>query len=244
MTALPKGITRLPRAGEARPARERPAPIAVSRRNPLPERLGLPPGVAPWLAGRQRGLTPTDAQAEAGQSGVRVVEDGWTPRPLPPDLVSPARQALVELDRYLAPVPPEQEGRVLARVMTLLEHYAGRSRAPDVEEALAGDWLEDVAEYPVWAIEEACRIWRRDPSRTWRPTPGQFRAICEDLIGEARIQRDRLRLVLAAQPAAPDPDAAARADYRRRWLSCFGEARKTVAELRKEAQEGEGGASR
>jgi hypothetical protein len=195
----------------------------------------LPPGVESWLVGRQRALTPTDDEAGHGRGDVRTVEDGWTPRPVPPELIPAARQALAELGRHLAPVAPAQEGRVLARVMTLLEHYAGRNRAAGVEEALAEDWLEDIAEYPVWAIETACRIWRRDPTRTWRPTPGQFRSICEDLVSEARMQRDRLRLVLAAKPAAADPESVAREDFRRRWLRCFGEARKTVAELREEA---------
>jgi hypothetical protein len=215
VTALPKALTLLP-------VTPKPGPITAVRRSPLPETPGLPPGVAPWLAGRRRGLTPTEEQAEKGQGEVRTVEDGWSPRPLPPDFAHRARRALADLDRYLAPVPPEQEGRVLARVMTLLEHYAGRNRAPGVEEALADDWLEDVAEFPVWAIEEACRIWRRDPARSWRPTPGQFREICEDLVGEARVQRDRLRLVLAAKPAEPTAEELEAEMYRSRWRAHFG----------------------
>jgi len=213
MTALPKTVTRLPGA----PAPEvMPGPLAVMRRSRLPERPALPPGVAPWLAGRQHVLTPTEEQAERGQGEVRTVETAWQPRPLPPDLVPAARQALVAFDAWLSPVAPQEEGRVLARIMTLLEHYAGRDRGARVEEALAEDWLEDTVEYPAWAVEEACRRWRRDPARPYRPTPGQFRAICEDLVAEVRGQRDRLRLCLA-KPALPGPERIAQQEADERW---------------------------
>jgi hypothetical protein len=228
MIALPKTAPHAtPGIPETAP---RPAGMLLPRGG-IPPRPVLPPGVAPWLAGRRRTLTPTDAQAEVGQGGLTIVEDSWEARPLPADLIGPALRALAAFDRYLAPVTPEEEGWVLARVMTLLEHYAGRSRTPEVEEALALDWLEDIAEYPAWAIGDACRIWRRNPAHNWRPTPGQFRAVCNDLVFDARLQRDRLRQVLAAEPVAPDPEFEAREEFRRRWLHCFGEARKTVAEL-------------
>jgi len=156
----------------------------------------LPPGLRPRLSGARRAVFTTDIDGRADFLG--LAEDSWKPEPLPTALVPMAQSHLAELERYLEPVSPEEEGRVLARIMALLEHYPGRARSDMVEQALALDWADDLCEYPAWAVGEACRRWRRDPSKAWRPTPGQIRAICDELVAEARLHRDRLKLVLRA----------------------------------------------
>ena len=92
-------------------------------------------------------------------------------------------------------------------IAALLSYYRQPDRAPDLEASVAEQWGEDVEDYPLWAVQEACRIWRREPGNRRGPHPGEFRAICEALVGKARQQRDRLRRCLEMPPllSAPIP---------------------------------------
>ena len=51
------------------------------------------------------------------------------------------------------------------------------------------DWAEDVAEYPLWVVSEACRRWRRAEQGKWRPSISEFRALCEGLLHPIRDQQ-------------------------------------------------------
>jgi hypothetical protein len=118
-----------------------------------------------------------------------------------------AQQALAAFDEYLRPQDWEDNGRAMRAIAALLSYYRQPDRAPDLEASIAEQWGEDVEDYPLWAVQEACRIWRREPDNRRGPHPGEFRAICESLVGKARQQRDRLRRCLEMPPllSAPIP---------------------------------------
>ena len=126
----------------------------------------------------------------------------------PPATVTPehaqmARRALMDLeDTVLAPADPLP---LLGRVLALLSHFPARGLAADVEQAVAGDWADDLAEYPLWAVEQAARQWRR--SRKWRPSIAEMRNLCDDICAVERDFAKRLVAIVktaaSAKPAAP-----------------------------------------
>ena len=123
----------------------------------------------------------------------------------PPVLRSPAEAAAVErrllaLDRILQPA---HRGALLARVLALLSHYRMDPHPPEVEQRLADDWAEDLEAYPLWAVEDAARAWRR--SRRFKPQPAELIALCEESCGFLRQERDRLRQVAQREEAKWDP---------------------------------------
>lgn len=152
---------------------------------------------------------PTDDKAAARYRSdfLGTVEKPWRPSPLPLSELSAAQQALAAFDEYLRPQDWEDNGRAMRAIAALLSYYRQPDRAPDLEASVAEQWGEDVEDYPLWTVQEACRIWRREPANRRGPHPGEFRAICEGLVGKARQQRDRLRRCLEMPPllSAPIP---------------------------------------
>lgn len=131
---------------------------------------------------------------------VRRVER-WSP----PVLRSPAEAAAVErrlfaLDNILQPA---HRGALLARVLALLSHYRMDPHPPEVEQRLADDWAEDLSAYPLWAVENAARTWRR--TRRFKPQPAEVIALCEESCGSLRQERDRLRRVAEGEAAGRSP---------------------------------------
>ena len=104
--------------------------------------------------------------------GVR--EEWRAPRSVDPADVPDLRRQMALLDEALRPA---DRGPLLARVLTLLSHYRDQNPLPpEVERAVAGDWADDLGEFPSWAIEEACRRWRRDKKKyRFKPLPGDIR---------------------------------------------------------------------
>lgn len=84
-----------------------------------------------------------------------------------------AEHLLAEYRTYLAPVSP---ARLLARITTLLAHYWEGWADDRLREGVALDWADDLGEYPGWAIDSACRSWRRTETR--KPTPADIRQRC------------------------------------------------------------------
>lgn len=109
------------------------------------------------------------------------------------DADAPCVQAAVEALDYLL-APPSSPDRVMAKVATLLSHYY----APDMDEAqqtaVMLDWWEDLREFPQWAIDQACDLWRRnEPDR--RPNPAAIRRECERNVMHLRKLHRKLRAV-------------------------------------------------
>lgn len=123
----------------------------------------------------------------------------------PPVLHSPAEAAAVE-QRLLAlddVLQPAHRGALLARVLALLSHYRVDPHPPEVEQRLADDWAEDLGAYPLWAVEDAARTWRR--AQRFKPQPMEMVALCEELCGALRQERDRLRQVTEGEAAERHP---------------------------------------
>jgi hypothetical protein len=161
--------------------------------------IALSPGLT-RLLNSNSASGPARFDPESGEF-LGSVEAPWTPPTnLPAAVISEARGALVELDRYLEPAAPSN---TLARVMALLEHYFVVDRDPRVQKGIAYDWAEDLAEFPEWAVHEAARKWRR--METKRPTPAHIRDLCLRLTREPVKQRNRLREMLRVNDKAPQP---------------------------------------
>jgi hypothetical protein len=134
------------------------------------------------------------------ETGFQDVEEDWSP----PAAVTPAqaglaRRALENLRRdVLAPAPPE---RLLARVLALLSHFPMKGLSAEVEQMVALDWAEDLGEFPIWAVDQAARVWRR--TRKWRPSIAEMRDLCRDACREERRLAERLRLLAAAHADSP-----------------------------------------
>lgn len=136
-----------------------------------------------------------------GTDGFTDLRETWSP----PAIIEPAdaetaSRVLIEIEReILAPVDPAW---LLARLLALFAHCPPRSAPldPAVEAMVAGDWAEDLGEYPRWAVDQAARTWRR--TRKWRPTVTEMRTLCDEAVATERTLADRLRRIAAAPAAA------------------------------------------
>ncbi len=114
------------------------------------------------------------------------------PAGLTAEHVQMARRALTDLeDTVLAPSDPVP---LLGRVLALLSHFPARGMSPEVEQAMAADWAEDLADYPLWAVEQAARQWRR--TRKWRPTIAEMRDLCAEITAVEREFAKRLATIV------------------------------------------------
>lgn len=178
---------------------------------PLPERSPLSFDPAMPSADRCRLLVATfpeplravlaaghlDHRPRFGEDGFEGLAETWSP----PATVT-ARQAAMA-QRMLADLKgsilaPAEPDRLLGRVLALLSHYPAKGLTSDVEQLVAMDWVEDLGEFPVWAIDQAARTWRR--TKKWRPSIAEMRALCEEACEKERQLVECLRKVLAASP--------------------------------------------
>ena len=128
---------------------------------------------------------------------VGVREEWRAPRSVDPADVPDLRRQMALLDEALRPA---DRGPLLARVLTFLSHYRDQNPLPpEVERAVAGDWADDLGEFPSWAIEEACRRWRRDKKKyRFKPLPGDIRHLAEEETRQAQTLRLRVSMLLKA----------------------------------------------
>lgn len=170
---------------------------------PVPARCGhARPGLQPCpeaAAVLERGVI--ERRFVFPDSGPARCVERWSP----PALHDPAQVAAVErrllvLDDALQ---PSDRGALLARVLALLSHYRMDPHPPEVEQRLADDWAEDLYDYPLWAVEDAARTWRR--TRRFKPQPAEIVALCEDATVALRQERDRLRQVVEGETTRNNP---------------------------------------
>lgn len=136
------------------------------------------------------GVDSKIVDAEKG-GGVELIDrPDWVPPPIDDMLNSQAKLFQQQLEGHLAPA---DGGRIGFAVGKFLAHrWRGRQDdiSPEVQEALILDWVEDLAEMPMWAIENAIREWRR--TQSWAPTIADIRIRCER---EVEDDRRSLRLI-------------------------------------------------
>jgi hypothetical protein len=119
---------------------------------------------------------------------------------------------LTALDACMAPAPRPE---LMSRVLVLLAHYKSSTHADAVEQGIADDWAEDLAAYPMWAVEEAARTWRR--TRKFRPQISEMIELCEAATDRLALERGRLRSIVDAAARDRNP-LAARTDRLARGL--------------------------
>ncbi|MFK4046995.1 hypothetical protein WDZ11_20670 (plasmid) [Roseomonas mucosa] len=122
---------------------------------------------------------------------VRIMETWQPPSEVEDGLADLAAQHLSELEIALRPA---ERGVLLARILALLSHFRAEPNPPQVEQMIADDWAEDLGEFPIWAVEEACRQWRR--TRKWRPQICEMVALCREAVSEPETRRQRLQALL------------------------------------------------
>lgn len=83
---------------------------------------------------------------------------------------------------------------ILARVAALLSPYYEKDTPQSVRKMEAEDWLQELSEYPQWAIERAVRWWKsaENPDRRKRPLEGDIGAICRR---EVDVPKTALRML-------------------------------------------------
>lgn len=116
----------------------------------------------------------------------------------------------------------EQERRELAEMISrLLSHYWTPDDDPAIRRAQMRDWIEDLSEFPLALVAEACRDWRRQPGGR-RPTPGDIYQLCAAEQTRLRRHQDVIREATSYLPP-PDPPRATEAEkayvdaVMRRW---------------------------
>jgi len=149
-------------------------------------------------------LAPARTIPRYGEFGYEGESEYWEPKAVTAvDAVDLRRQlAIVE-----AASAPGDAGTIMARIYALLAHYRSPEMPEAVERAVAGDWIEDLGEFPASVVEEACRRWRRHPSKfRYRPLPGDIRSICVEIMGKLPTIRDRLRRLLSSVRTSESTD--------------------------------------
>ena len=91
---------------------------------------------------------------------------------------------------------------------TLLSFYWQPNDDERVRTAALAGWLEDLADFPEWAIMESLSDWRRN--ETHRPTPAHIRAKCIVLTGEVHGAIAKAEAEPEPAPRIPPEDEKAR----------------------------------
>lgn len=147
-------------------------------------------------------LKPVRTIPRYGDFGYEGQTEVWEPGQVTLADVPELERQLALLDEAMEPSEP---GALLARIHALLAQYRDKDPLPpQVEAAIAQDWLEDLGEFPFWVIVEACKQWRRHPSKfRFKPLIGDILALCKEISGRQIVQRERLRKLLASVPRRP-----------------------------------------
>ena len=101
--------------------------------------------------------------------------------------------ALAKYEAYLKPAP---RGKLSARVTILLSHYFVPDLPVAAQTAVIEDWVAALAEFPWWAIEQACGEWLRTQRR--KPTPADIVDICGAVVSSAQVDVYALTRMLKA----------------------------------------------
>ena len=143
-------------------------------------------------------LKPQRTIPHSDEYGYQGEIEIWQPRPVTATDVPALQHQLALVTEATSPGEPDE---VLARVLALLSQYPQTPLPSAVEGAIAANWLDDIGEYPSWIVAEACRRWRRHPTKyRFRPLPGDIRALCVEIAGRLPVIAERLRKLLAVVP--------------------------------------------
>ena len=121
-----------------------------------------------------------------------------------PASINEVADVYAAIDYLTVPAPRKW---VAGRVVTLLSQYFAPNMDESITAAIADDWCAMLADYPAWAIANACRWWmsRENTNKHRRPLPGdiQERAHAElERIRAAQIVLSRGAVANGSQPEA------------------------------------------
>ena len=175
--------------------------VGVARTDDAPDHLASPDEIPKILRRIKSGLKDSLVQRIASNEGLNfpsnsepysVEREPFYPPRLHPETANQVQAVLDQLAPYLAPAERHQ---ILARSVALLTHYYTPVVEERLLEAVAEDWFDDLCEFPMWVIQEACTYWRRTEPRK-RPSPGDIRARCFSTIREWQMLAKKLRITL------------------------------------------------
>lgn len=98
-------------------------------------------------------------------------------------------------------------------MVTLLSHYFTAQQEAAQVRAVAVDWADMLADYPAWAIANACRWWlgHENPRRSYKPVPGDIQYRAHREMEGVRAAKIMVGLGVAAEKVelpASDPSQA------------------------------------
>lgn len=97
---------------------------------------------------------------------------------------------------------PAKRDWIAGRVATLLSHFYVSLMGEAEMRAVASDWLDALAEFPEWAIGEACSEWLRTQDR--KPTIAGIRKLCAQHFAVVEYTRQKaMRGPQATEERAP-----------------------------------------
>ena len=115
----------------------------------------------------------------------------WTPPArVPPDAARDLVRRIIRREEALRPATEREIAVALGR---LAIHFWHPDQPEEIHRLAFEDWLEDLAEYPLVALNEAAREWRR--AHPWAPRISEMRASCDAAINRRRTELLRLRFL-------------------------------------------------
>ncbi|KEP68829.1 hypothetical protein DL1_08640 [Thioclava dalianensis] len=103
------------------------------------------------------------------------------------------------MDELKRPAPTKW---ITARIATLLTHYFAADIPPQVQEAIAADWVAALRGNPAWAIARACQWWisAENTARRKRPLPGDIEERAAIEMGPVRVAEAVLGFGIKSRP--------------------------------------------
>lgn len=163
---------------------------------PAPTALQAPtkPSISPELRSLLDGATERKGAVDA-DGDFYTVETGFKPPAVSDEQArSLAERTLPSLNAALAPAAPAW---IAARVTALLAHYFVPSMPGAVQEAVLDDWVEALASFPAWAVDEAVREWQRTQPK--KPTIADIVTRCQKAVRPYASDREKIVRTLEAR---------------------------------------------
>ncbi len=151
---------------------------------------------SPSPAPKRPNMPPSLARLVSAMPAVTVGSTipGWrVPKAVTRETRAQAAVALTDYDLWFKAAGREA---VLKCVLVLLSFYYTPAQDEGVATLAASAWADDLAVYPLWAVQAACDDWRHTSDR--RPTPTQILTRCADMVFEDRKAVQRLEKLAEA----------------------------------------------
>lgn len=114
--------------------------------------------------------------------------------PRRPAVHAEARAVLAQLEEINAPA---KGAEIIGALAPLVALYGVQDKSEAEWTAFWKVYVEDLETYPLWAIEAACKRYRRRSDSQWFPRPGPLLDLCADEYRRSCMAMSRLRRGLA-----------------------------------------------